>query len=210
MNINMSAIADSLNSESQIGFIYYLVILIPLLISLFAFRREGWLTNLRNLGIWLLIFLVLIIAYAYKQDLTQVKDRVASVLLPGRSYSSDNYIIVNKANDRHYYLDVELNGETIRFLVDTGASEVTLSANDAAKLRINYDDNYRIFSTANGRMRAYEAYGDFAVSGLKVNNFRFFVSESENNVSLLGMSFLKLFDEVKFDNDRLYLKLPQG
>ncbi|PIR34787.1 MAG: TIGR02281 family clan AA aspartic protease, partial [Alphaproteobacteria bacterium CG11_big_fil_rev_8_21_14_0_20_44_7] len=93
----------------------------------------------------------------------------------------------------HYHIDTEINGVTIKFMVDTGASDVVLTKNDAKKLGINLHnlDYTKMYNTANGI-----TYGaPIVINKIKIDNFVIYnikasVNNSEMEQSLLGMSFL--------------------
>lgn len=157
--------------------------------------------------IWLTIAFALILAYSYRQDFSSVKDRVLGELTPGRTHVEGGYIVVSKSEDGHYYIYAMINGQRIRFLVDTGASEVMLTLKDAKSAHVLPAGDVKLFSTANGIVRAHGGRADISIEPLSVDNFKLYVSDAEVSTSLLGMSFLSKFHEVKFDNDKLYLKL---
>src|SRR5579863_1093531 len=66
-----------------------------------------------------------------------------------------NEFVFHRASDGHYYVDAEVNGAPIHFMVDTGASYVTLSPDDArtAGLDLSDTDFNQRASTANGIAR---------------------------------------------------------
>ncbi len=113
-----------------------------------------------------------------------------TILRPGPSTHS----LVYRANSRgHVALTAMVNGAPVRFLVDTGASRVTLTAEDARNAGIGQSE--LVFSqrsqTANGL--AHEApvtLREIRIQQLSIDNVAAAVNENLN-VSLLGMSFLK-------------------
>ena len=50
------------------------------------------------------------------------------------SLAAGDELVLAADSRGHYYVDAEVNGETVRFLVDTGASMVALSPDDAARI----------------------------------------------------------------------------
>jgi aspartyl protease family protein len=87
-----------------------------------------------------------------------------------------------------------INGRTVNFLVDTGASAVAMDAAEAQRLGIAYKlEGSRIYvGTANGRAPAYEVTLDrVQVGNIVLQQVRGFVIESSGSGRvLLGMSFL--------------------
>lgn len=147
------------------------------------------------------------LAYSYRHNFTSVKERVLGELIPARSHIEGGYIIVSKSDDGHYYIYALVNGTRIRFLVDTGASEVMMTQSDANAAHVTPSGEVRQFSTANGAVRAYGAHANISIEPISMQDFRLFVTDVDVSTSLLGMSFLNKFSEIKFDNDKLYLKI---
>jgi aspartyl protease family protein len=93
----------------------------------------------------------------------------------------------------HYFIDADVNGATIRFLLDTGASFVTLSQDDARAAGIadgllNFSET---MNTANGTARAAAAsLRSVRLEQLEVREVPAMVMQQAMPVSLLGMSFL--------------------
>jgi len=93
----------------------------------------------------------------------------------------------------HFVVDGQINGGSVRFLVDTGATTVSLSASDANRLGIDYRKGQPgLMGTANGAAVAYKVKLDAVrVGDIVVNNIDAAVLEgSQMPFALLGMSFL--------------------
>jgi aspartyl protease family protein len=100
-----------------------------------------------------------------------------------------------------------INGMAVRFLVDTGASSVALSVQEAKRLGINYLAGTPIrVSTANGTAAAYRVKLDnVRVGDITLTNVDGTVVDGGGlNVALLGMSFLNRI-AMKRDGDTLTL-----
>lgn len=107
----------------------------------------------------------------------------------------------------HYYVNAKMNGRTIKMLVDTGASHVTLSGNVARRMGIEYANGRRgVSSTASGRVPSYMVQvNDITVEGIKRYNVWVNVIEGGHpEVPLLGMSFLGQL-KIQQDNGELVL-----
>jgi aspartyl protease family protein len=93
----------------------------------------------------------------------------------------------------HFLVDGQINGGSVRFLVDTGATVVSLPATDATRLGIDYRKGQPgLMGTANGTAVAYGVRLDTVrVGDIVVNNVEATVVEgSQMPFTLLGMSFL--------------------
>ena len=93
----------------------------------------------------------------------------------------------------HFVTDGQVNGVHMRFLVDTGATMVSLPVSAAARLGIDYKQGRRGYSqTANGVSVVYNVMLDsVTVGGVTIMNVEGLVHEAAGlDVALLGMSFL--------------------
>ena len=110
----------------------------------------------------------------------------------------------------HFLVEPIVDGRRIRMLVDTGASSVALSHEDAvsAGIRVGPDDFTISVSTANGVTKAAPVriaeiqIGDITVRGVEGVVAR----PGALNVSLLGMSFLKRLGGFEITQGRLTMR----
>ncbi len=108
----------------------------------------------------------------------------------------------------HFIVDASVNGKKITFLVDTGASAIYLTPDDAKRLgwppqRLTFSERY--YSAA-GEVRA----APVTLRSLRVGQLELFdlpasVGERPSEISLLGMTFLKRLDSYQVRGDRLIL-----
>lgn len=130
----------------------------------------------------------------------------------GRAYSAaprDGRQNVTLAADTrgHFVTMGSINGGSVRFLVDTGATLVALPASEAKRLGINYLQGQRgQMQTANGVAVAWRVKLDSVrIGDIEVNNVDAVVSENDAmGVTLLGMSFLNRM-EMKRDGQSMTL-----
>lgn len=122
--------------------------------------------------------------------------------------SSSGSSVTLTADERgHYQTLGQVNGGTVTFLVDTGATSIALPSADARRLGINYLNGQRGFTqTANGRAVAYRVTLDTVkVGDIMLHDVEAVVLEGDGlKISLLGMSFLNR-TEMKRDGQALTL-----
>ncbi len=110
----------------------------------------------------------------------------------------------------HFVVTADINGSQVKVMVDTGASAVALSYEDAQKvgLRPRSLDFDVPVSTANGITKAAKVMLDeVEIDGVRVFNVQGLVlPEGVMNGSLLGMSFLGKLRSFKVEDGVLYLK----
>jgi aspartyl protease family protein len=167
---------------------------------------------LRDIGIWAGVFSLLVVGYAYRSELIPLKDRIAGALLPGSAIDEGNgRIVVSKNNDdSHFTVDGFANGKSIRFMLDTGASDVVLTQEAAQRLGLTVGDQdfTRTVSTANGETRvAPIRLDELRVASIVLTDVKASVAKAgELDVNLLGMSFLSRLSGYSVEGDRLTLR----
>lgn len=189
----------------------YLVLLASVLL-VFLIGRRHWEGRraLRHGGIWLGVLLVLLLGYSYRRELGEVLARVAGEVLPHQGTATgDGAIAFPVARDGHFRVEAMVEGVAIRFLVDTGASHVTLTRRDAERLGYRVD---RLaftlrYATANGIVRgAPITLRSIEVGPIRLRDVTASVSEGELDRSLLGMSFLGRLGAFEVRDDTLILR----
>jgi aspartyl protease family protein len=106
--------------------------------------------------------------------------------------SSDPAQVVREP-DGHYWAEADIDGKAVRLLVDTGATQVALTREDAARLglKLRPADFTAEVVTASGPARAAAVELDsVAVAGARVDKVAALVVEEGLSHSLLGMSYL--------------------
>lgn len=171
--------------------------------------------TLRQIMIWLVIILALAAGYIYRNDLSTIGDRLAGGLIPGRmSVFTDSEgqqeVVLHKVLNGHFETPVTINGETVHMLVDTGASTVAISWDDAEKLGLKPEtlDFTQTVMTANGNARAAPVtLSEVAIGPIVRQDIRASVAEKGKlDQSLLGMSFLSTLDFLQMQTDELRLR----
>ena len=108
----------------------------------------------------------------------------------------------------HFYTHAKVNGELVRFLVDTGATSVALSAEDAERVGFDVDPStFEIVGEgASGPVRGKLVTIDSVeVEGKLVNDVSGVVL-ADSDLSLLGQAYLTRMGEVQMSGDYMLLK----
>ncbi len=196
--------------SSQKSISCFVMILIIISIVYNSFNQKGLKIVSIQLLIWGLIFLIIIIGYAFRFELNYTTQRVISVLIPSYNWvNKQGELVISRSSDGHFYIDVLVNGVKIKFMIDTGASDVALTTNDAKMLGFDLSKLHytRIYSTANGTSTAAPVKLDSVV----IDNRAFFrnieahIGTGGLDTSLLGMSVLERFKGFRIDRDMLTL-----
>ena len=117
---------------------------------------------------------------------------------------------IRAGSNGHFLLDADVNYNTVRFVVDTGASYVALRESDARSsgIYLNVDDFRLPVSTANGTAYAAMVQLDtVSVEGIDLDRVSAIVMPDELlSISLLGNSFLNRLQKFEVSNSRLVME----
>lgn len=127
---------------------------------------------------------------------------------PPQFNSLDGSMELQRNSDGHFYADVRINGSNVHMLVDTGASAIALSRDDArtAGLATSIGMNDVVAEGADGAVHGEYVrldrveLGPLAAEGLDA------IVLNSGQQSLLGQNFLSKFKSVQIEGDRMVLR----
>ena len=183
--------------------VLYLVLLGAAVVGSLIIQSRGKRTQaLQQLSIWGLIFIGVIAGVGLWSDISK------NVLPKQASFGPGGTVSIPQGADGHYHVTVKVNGTPVRFMVDTGASDIVLTPSDARRVGINPSRLAYVGSatTANGivataRVRLNSVQlGPFVSRGVPADVNRVGMSSS-----LLGMSYLQHFGKIEITGGRMVL-----
>lgn len=205
----ISRYPDAVVSEDDKLHLVYLVTILTVVSAsvLFAKQRPHSISKLKSLAFWAVAILLLVGVYAKRDSI--LGGNFSGFLSPSTPISvTDRSMTFVKSSDGHFHIEAIIHNQPVRFLVDTGATDIVLSP-DAAK-RIGFDTNtlsYTQFTkTANGIGKSASVtidamhIGKFTLSNMPVS-----VNSTVMDYSLLGMKFLNKLAGYEVRGDQLTL-----
>lgn len=141
--------------------------------------------------------------------------RAASPIMPDQlssAIATDNDTgekDISRSKDGLFYVDVLINGQSIRFLIDTGANVVVLTGADAARLGLQADGNSlgpRMATAGGATPMAWAKLDHVRLAGREVRDLKVAVVKSGLPVSLLGQSMLSKLASVTIEGDRMRMR----
>jgi aspartyl protease family protein len=120
-------------------------------------------------------------------------------------------VVIERNSDHHYYTDAQVNGHSVHFMIDTGASATALTEDDARAIGFDVDpDKYEVIGDgASGMVRGqYVQLKSIDVSGIRQTDAQAVVVQGAS-VSLLGQPFLEKIDEIVIRKDEMRLKAEE-
>lgn len=178
--------------------------------GIFRVRRGVFAQHLRHAAIWVATVAVLALGFAYREELAGVPQHLRLAFSAGDPVTTGDHELVIPQDERGAFVVVgKVNGQRVRFMVDTGASDTVLSPDDARRLgvevdRLRYDD---IAETANGVGHgAPYAARSLQVGPIVLDNFQMTINQAPMSSSLLGLSFLNHLESFEIRGRKLILK----
>jgi aspartyl protease family protein len=174
-----------------------------------AFIRSQPATALRYAAIWFLIALVICAGYVLRDDFSLIGRRLTAELLPHRGVEQAGTVQFKSQERGHFVIEARVDGVAVRFLLDTGATDVVLAPADARRLgfdtaALSYSRSYR---TANGTVQgAPVRLGLVEVGPIQLRDVRASVNAAAMDRSLLGMSFLSRLSGFDVTGETLTLR----
>lgn len=198
------------------GIVAMVALLIFLGGTLMQDYRNRFVKAVRDGVMWALVAFVLVAVYTYRDEVLSIGQRIAGELVPGMPVALETtekgraVVRVRKQADGQFVARTSVNGETLSMIVDTGASSIVLTRDDARRAGVDVESlSYTVpVLTANGTAQAARIrLGRVAVGSVGLDNVEALIAEGGVlHKSLLGMSFLSRLRSYEFSGDFLTLR----
>jgi len=142
-----------------------------------------------------------------KRHTLRVGEAPASVGGTGGAPVRGSRIVMNAERGGHFYSSGAINGQAVRFLVDTGATSVSIGLPEAERIGLNYKTGeLGRSSTANGTVTTWRVkLNSVRVGDVEIHDVDASVIPAAMPFVLLGNSFLGRF-QMKRENDQMVLE----
>ena len=200
-------------SGSQIAQAIFLLAILAFVV-LGVIGRGSFGRTARNAIIWSVIVIVALVGYTYREELETILQRVTSEIFPGdpaaqQAVEGETVTIGQAPRSNHFIALASVNAAPIDMLVDTGASVVTLTFEDARLAGILTRTLRFVVqvSTANGTAFAAPVILDrVSIGPIEQTRVSALVAEEGAlDTSLLGLNFLQALSSFTFAGDELIL-----
>ena len=141
-----------------------------------------------------------------KRHTLRVGDAPVSVGAGSGGGGKGNRIVLNAGSGGHFMTAGQINGKAAQFMVDTGATSISMTVNDAERLGLDYKSGQRVqLSTANGVIVGWRtSLASVRVGDVEVFNVDAVVASRDMPFMLLGNSFLTRFQMLR-ENEQMIL-----
>ncbi|MBE9556136.1 MAG: TIGR02281 family clan AA aspartic protease [Proteobacteria bacterium] len=196
--------------DAMINITRYGAILLLVASGILGSRTMNVKKAVRDIAIWVAILAGLVALYGFRYELETLGLRIAGELEPSRgNQTTSGEMLYRRSADGHFYIDATVNRQLIRFLVDTGASDIVLSPADAERAGFNRSELLfnQQYQTANGiGWGAPVVLRSIQAGTIRFNGVAASVNDAPMSESLLGMSFLDRLSGFEVRGDSLILR----
>lgn len=178
--------------DQAIHFVYLMGVLVLVVSALFV-RRIPIGQGLRMFAAWVLIFAAAFVLFTLKDEFAALGNRV---LLEARGgvieQRPGGEILIRQSPDGHFWVDALLNGEEVRFLIDSGATTTSISRDTANRVGIETGRGLQaVVRTANGLVSVDRGRADtLAVGAIRRDDVAVHISDAFGDLNVIGMNFL--------------------
>lgn len=198
------------DGDTQPYLAHHVILLVVLGSALMAGRQTSGGAMVRHAAIWVAIGVIAVLGYSYRSDFQNIRDRIVGEIRPDVGIvTGEGNVAIRRSHDGHFRLTASVDGKSIRFMVDTGASLVALTQHDARSLGFDTAGlTYGLrLNTANGTAwAAGVSLGEIAVGSIRARNVSGSVSRNGLSESLLGLTFLNRLSGYEVRGDTMILK----
>lgn len=186
------------------------VVCVLLLVSSLAARRLPMGQVAKMALAWVAIFAAMFAIFSFRFEFQAIWERVKSDFAgtAGQTVSGEA-IELKRQDGGHYWLQVEINGNPVNFMIDSGATTTAMNASTANETGVNVDtDGYPVMiETANGTVTAKRGVvQSLEIGPHKLTDHKVVVSESFGETNVLGMNFLDGMKSWKVEGNIMTLQ----
>ncbi|MGO9741928.1 MAG: TIGR02281 family clan AA aspartic protease [Roseiarcus sp.] len=146
---------------------------------------------------------------AEQREAPPAPTRVAATPAPTSAALGFGDLEIEADAEGQYWVDGFVEGERVRFLVDTGASMVTISSGVASRLGLGEtsDSPHYVFQTANGQVSSYGVeLTNVEIGSISLDHVAAAVNPNLGDTNLIGANLLRRLSSVEQRDGRLILR----
>lgn len=178
-----------MTNDLMLGGLYILMAIMLVLGSLMS-RREPAAKLLTTALAWIAIFGAGFVLFTFRDDFGWVAQRLRAEAT-GKPVEQGSQIRIPMAIDGHFWVEAKINGEPIKFLVDSGATMTTIGRSAAERAGVTISPTAdQLVRTGNGIVKVSSATASsLQVGSIERRDVRMHVADRDD-LNVLGMNFL--------------------
>lgn len=200
-------------TEGQnINLVFAIGALVLVASALFS-RRIGFGEIIRTALAWVAIFALFIVAFSYQHEILAVWNRVSGEV----TGNSEQRVVgdslrIRQAPDGHFWVDAKVNAQSVRFLIDSGATTTAMTLRTAQNAGVDISDSPFpvVLSTANGSVSAQRGtIQSLQIGPMEARDLPIVVAEEFGDSNVIGMNFLSQLKSWRVEGKEMILEPPR-
>jgi aspartyl protease family protein len=157
---------------------------------------------------WVLIFGAAFVIFTLKDEFLALGNRVLVETRGGVEQTAGGEVRIRQAPDGHFWVTAELNGEPVRFLVDSGATTTSISRGTAERAGIEPGGGFQaMVQTANGVVMVDRGRAEsLKVGSIERDDVAVHISDAFGDMNVIGMNFLSSLSGWSVEGRTLVLR----
>ncbi|HEV2745818.1 MAG TPA: TIGR02281 family clan AA aspartic protease [Allosphingosinicella sp.] len=198
-----------MSDDNQAAEFIYLMAVLVMVISALMVRRIPIGKGLQMFAGWVMIFLAAFVAFTLKDDFIELGQRVLDESRGEKmAVQTGATMRIKQSLDGHFWVDAQLNGEDVRFLIDSGATTTSISGDTARRAGIEPSRGLpALVQTANGTVAVQRGRAErLRLGSINREDLAVHISDGFGDVNVLGMNFLSSLSGWAVEGRWLVLK----
>jgi aspartyl protease family protein len=185
----------------------YFFLCIVLVAGAFSVRRMPIGKTLKMVMAWVLIFAAMFAIFALRDDFRALGNRIwAAVTGNDNQEVHGEELRIAMSGDGHFYVNGQINGRNVRFLVDSGATVTTLGPDTARAAGVEPTGERTLVDTANGIAQVDRGrVGTLTVGQIQRSDFSVFILR-DDSTNVIGMNFLSTLSSWSVEGRTLVMR----
>jgi len=178
-----------MTNDLTLGGVYIMMAMMLVLGALMA-RREPAAKLVKMALAWIVIFAAGFVLFTFRDDFGYLAERLKAEAI-GSPVTEGQVTRIPMAIDGHFWVQAKLNGQDVKFLVDSGATMTTIDRQTAKAARVKVSpraDEY--VRTGNGIIRVARGRADEIEIGDIVRKDVGLQVAANDDLNVLGMNYL--------------------
>lgn len=197
-----------MNIDDTANLIYGLLLLVLVGSALISRSLPIGQTIKMALG-WVGIFALLFLVISFRPEMKLIWQRVTGELgLASAPEIQGAALTLNQDDDGHFWANAMVNGRSVRFMIDSGATYTAISTQTANSAGIETDAlGMKVpISTANGMVQAERGtIRTLEIGSLAMQDHRVLIASEFGDTNVLGMNFLSRLESWRVEGSQMVL-----
>ena len=194
-----------MTNDTMLGGLYLLMAMMLVLGALIN-RREPIAKLFVMALAWVGIFGAGFVLFTFRDDLGWVAQRLRTEAT-GEPVTVGSEVRIPMAIDGHFWVEGRINGEPVKFLVDSGATVTTIDRETAARAGVAVSDGRnQVVRTGNGMIRVASGRAErLGIDSIERDNIGLHIADADD-MNVLGMNFLSTLERWSVEGRWLVLQ----